>query len=263
MLLAQITDTHISRDVDFLNRRIDPAHCLERAVDAVLRLQPAPDAVLLTGDIVEHGDPQEYAVVAQALARLPMPVFAVPGNHDLADTLRGCLPRYVPAQAEGHASYVVEAFPVRLIGLDTAVPGHSSGALDATRLAWLAEALAQRPGVPVLIFMHHPPIETGLDRMDRCGLLEGVAELRALVEAHGAVQGIVCGHVHRSIQGMLGHVPVRVANSSAHQIALDLMPGAPLAFVLEPPCITLHRLGEHGMVSHVAYVEPFPGPWRF
>lgn len=264
MLIAQISDLHISRDPAFLEARIDTASCLQRAVAAIGRLAPAPDLVIVTGDLADNGDAAEYALIARTLAALEMPVLAIPGNHDAADVMRDCLPEWVPAREPDHASFVVEDHPVRLIGLDTSVAGRSAGALCERRLDWLEGVLGGRAGVPALIFMHHPPLTTGIDAMDRCGLLEGSARFAATVAAHGNVCGILCGHVHRNIQGMVGGSPVRVANSTAHQVALHLASDAPLEYRLEPPCVALHRIDASGaMVSHTLYVDAFPGPWPF
>ena len=92
--------------------------------------------------------------------------------------------------------YVVEGHPVRLIALDTLVPGQVGGLLCAERLIWLAARLEEAPARPTLIFMHHPPFVTGLQAMDAMGL-EGKEELAAVIRRHPQVERLVCGHVHR------------------------------------------------------------------
>ena len=117
---------------------------------------------------------------------------------------------------------------LHLIALDTVVPRQSHGALGPAQLAWLAGQLGQCRDEPVLLFMHHPPLPTGIEAMDACSLLEGGDELAALVRAHGRVQGILCGHLHRPVQMQFGGASLHVAPSVSHQIALDLRPGAAL-----------------------------------
>ncbi|AWI78016.1 MAG: phosphodiesterase [Betaproteobacteria bacterium HGW-Betaproteobacteria-13] len=264
MLVAQVSDLHISRESGFLDGRVAPRQCLERAVAHLNRLVPRPDVVLVSGDLTEHGGADEYALVRESLSALQMPVFAVPGNHDSAAMMRDCLPVQVPAREPGHASFVIEGPQLRLIGLDTSVDGKAYGELCANRLAWLENALTGGGGTPVLIFMHHPPFDTGIEAMDRCGLLHGRDRFGEIVRRNASVSGIVCGHVHRPIQTTVGGVPVHVASSAAHQVALDLREGAALAYCLEPGRVSLHRcVPGMPMVSHSSYIDSFPGPFPF
>ncbi|MBR0568497.1 phosphodiesterase [Azoarcus sp. L1K30] len=264
MLVAQISDLHISRDSGFLAGRVDPLLCLERAVAHLNRLVPRPDVLLISGDLTEHGGADEYARILELLSALQMPAYAVPGNHDSAAMMRDCLPLQVPAREPGHASFVIEGAGLRIVGLDTSVEGKAYGALCADRLEWLEHALAGRSGGPALVFMHHPPFDTGIEAMDRCGLLHGRERFGEIIQSHGAVAGVVCGHVHRPIQTTLGGVPVHVASSVAHQIALDLNRDARLAYCLEPGRVSLHRcLPGVPMVSHSSYIRDFPGPFEF
>ncbi|MDO9598575.1 MAG: metallophosphoesterase [Azoarcus sp.] len=264
MLIAQITDLHVSFDPAFLDGRVAPLEAVLRAVAVLAALDPRPDAVLLTGDLAENGSAEEYAFIRHALGELDLPVFAVPGNHDSSPAMRTGLGSFMRASEASHACYVVDDFPLSLVGLDTSVAGKAHGALDPARLEWLEKVLGQRAGRPVFMFMHHPPFDTGIRTMDACGLLEGRERLAELIAWHGGVVGVVCGHVHRSIHTSVAGVPTVVAPSCAHQIALELRANAPLQYRLEPPAIALHRC-EQGqmMVSHVRYIPDFPGPWRF
>jgi len=264
MLLAQITDLHISLDPAFLDGRIDPRVALAQAMHTLSALVPRPDVLVLTGDLTDRAEAEEYEMVRDALHRLELPAFVVPGNHDHAPTMREQLGEFMPAVDANHACYVVDDFPVSLVGLDTSVTGRAHGALDPERLAWLGSVLEQRADRPVVMFMHHPPFETGIDAMDDCGLLEGREQLAALIARHGGVLGIACGHVHRNIHTTIAGVPVVVAPSVAHQIELDLRIDAPLQYRLEPPAIALHHCQPgRPMVSHIRYVQAFPGPWPF
>ncbi|WP_084360676.1 phosphodiesterase [Hydrogenophaga palleronii] len=263
LLIAQLSDPHIGTGPAFLGGRMDTEAALRRAVAHVAALQPAPDLVLLTGDLTDRGTAAEYAVVADALAPLGMPVYAVPGNHDdptvARNALRRCMP-VAPDAPAGACCYTLRVGGLHLIALDTVVPRQSHGALQPDQLAWLARALDARRGEPVLLFMHHPPLPTGIEAMDACSLMEGADALAALVRGHGQVQGLLCGHLHRAVQMQFGGAPLHVAPSVAHQIALDLRPGAPLHARLEPPKISLHRWSPlHGLCTHLSYVEPF-GP---
>jgi 3',5'-cyclic AMP phosphodiesterase CpdA len=261
LLIAQLSDPHVGTGADFLGGRMDTRAALQQAVAHVAALRPAPDVVLLTGDLTERGSAAEYAQVLAALAPLPMPVYAVPGNHDDPKVAQAALPQCMPVAADapsGACCYRVRVGGLHLIALDTVVPGRSHGALSAVQLAWLARALGACRGEPVLLFMHHPPLPTGIDAMDACSLLEGGDELAALVRAHGAVQGLLCGHLHRPVQMQFGGAPLHVAPSVSHQIRLDLRPGAALLAQLEPPKVSLHRwTPTHGLCTHSSYVQAF------
>ena len=273
MLIAHLTDLHLGLDPRQLAGRVHPAEALRAALIHVRGLQPAPEVLLLSGDLTESGREQDYATLLTLLneelaAQIAggLRVLSVPGNHDLPATARRVLGDAVmpvaPDAPQGATCVHVAHGGLHFIGLDTVVPGQPHGALQAPQLDWLAGTLARCAGQPVLIFMHHPPFVTGIADMDACGLLHGGPELARLVAAHGGVQAIVAGHLHRPIVGALGGAPVVVAPSTSHQIELDLRPGAPLAMRLEPPMIGLYRwTPQHGMACHFSHVQAFDGPY--
>lgn len=265
MLIAQITDTHVMAPGRLAFGRVDTNACLARAVDSLLGEDPQPDLVLLTGDLVDAGAPDEYANLRDLLAPLPMPVLAIPGNHDERGALAGAFADSGYLPHAGFLHYVVEHHPLRLIGLDTVEPGQTGGRLCAERLDWLAARLAAAPARPTLIFMHHPPFATGIAHMDEIGLdPDSSAGLAALLRRHPQVERIVAGHVHRSIQARFGGTTASVAPSTAHQVALDLRPDSPVAFTLEPPGYHLHRwTPQAGVVTHAVALGAFAGPFSF
>ena len=263
MLIAQITDTHIVAPGALFMGIVDTASALERAVSALSRLDPPSDAVVLTGDLVESGRPEEYAHLRSLLAPLRMPVFAIPGNHDAREPMRdafagdGYLPR------EGFLNYVIDDYPVRIIALDTLIPGEGGGLLCSDRLRWIDEILAQAPDRPCLVMMHHPPFVTGIARMDRAGL-SGTPAFAEIVRRHPQIERILCGHLHRAIENRFAGTIAGTAPSTAHQVALDLRPEARLSFTLEPPGYQLHYWREGiGLVTHTANIGDWPGPYLY
>lgn len=117
----------------------------------------------------------------------------------------------------------------------------------------------------MVIVMHHPPFHTGIGHMDAIGLdSASTTALAALIATHSNVERILCGHLHRPIQTRFACTVVQTCPSPAHQVALDLTPNAPSAFVLEPPSFLLHHWQPGwGLVSHQALVERFAGPYPF
>src|SRR4051794_12020552 len=153
MIVAQLSDPHIVLPGALLYGRVDTADFLKRAVAALNRLDPPPDIVVITGDLVDKGETAEYEHLRALLAPLAMPVYVIPGNHDAREPLRaafagdGYLPR------TGFLQYQIEDYPVRLIALDTLIPGEGGGELCAERLAWLDWTLAAAPLLPTLVMM--------------------------------------------------------------------------------------------------------------
>ena len=264
MLIAQITDMHVKAEGELLFKRIDTAAYLERAVSHLLKLDPRPDIVLATGDLVEAGKPEEYARLRRLLAPLAMPVYLIPGNHDARDTLRAAFPDHAYLPSDGFIQYAIEELPLRLIALDTLVPGQGHGELCDQRLDWLEATLAEGRDRPTLVFMHHPPFECGIGCFDSSRLLKGDRRLAELVQRHGNVQRVMCGHVHRPIQVLFGGTMGSIGPSTAHQATLDLHDDARYSMMMEPPAIAIHqwRPGT-GLVTHVSYIGEFDGPKPF
>src|SRR5260370_7551198 len=156
MLIAQISDMHSKAEGELLYGRIDTAGFLERAVAHVGALDPPPDVVLATGDLVEGGKSEEYVRLRRLLAPLALLVHLIPGNHDARDALREVFADHAYLPRTGFLHYTIETLPVRLIALDTLVPGKGYGALCRERLDWLEARLAAtaRPTRP---FTPPPP----------------------------------------------------------------------------------------------------------
>lgn len=262
MLIAQLTDTHIKTAGRLAYGRVDTSAMLADAVEALRRLDPQPDLLVITGDLVDLGSAEEYACLRAILAPLSQPLLVVPGNHDEREALRNAFADggYLPAS--GFLHYAVDDYPLRIVGLDTLIPGQGGGELCAERLDWLARTLAERPAAPTLILMHHPPFVTGIGHMDRIGL-QGRQAFAALLEQHPQVQRVLCGHLHRTIHAVVGGRSVLTSPSTAHQVALDLREQAPSAFRMEPPGFMLHRWADGVLVSHVANIGDFAGPFPF
>jgi 3',5'-cyclic-AMP phosphodiesterase len=257
VLIAQITDMHIKPEGALAYKRVDTAGFLARAVDHILHLDPRPDVVLATGDLVDRGTAEEYQRLRHLLAPLPMPVYLIPGNHDDREAMRREFADHTYMPRDGFIQYVVDDGPVRLIALDTLIPGKGGGRVDAERITWLDARLREAPTKPTLIFMHHPPFMTGIAYMDAISL-EGADALAEVVRRHAQVERVACGHLHRSIQSRWAGTVASTAPSTAHQVVLDVREDADLGFTLEPPGYALHLWREGlGLVSHVAIVGDY------
>ncbi|MFM0492777.1 phosphodiesterase [Paraburkholderia caledonica] len=266
MLLAQISDLHIKRPGGLAYRRVDTAAYLARCVAALNALVPRPDAVIVTGDLVDQGDPQQYEHLKTLLAPLELPCFLMVGNHDDRAALRAAFPDRAELHSGGEfVQYAFDAGALRVIALDSLVPGESGGTLCDARLAWLEAQLDAASGKPTVVALHHPPFVCGIGHMDELRLDPATADkLAALIARYPNVERVICGHVHRPIFVRFGGTIASAVPGPAHQVALDLRDDAPSAFVMEPPAYALHLYDPAtGLVTHHAYVDAADGPYPF
>ncbi len=265
-LIVQLSDTHIRKPGELAEGRVDTAAALVRAVAAVNGLAQPAAAVFVSGDLVDSGKPAQYEHLRELLAPLACAVYLLPGNHDDRDALRQTFANDLHLQ-QGSPSYIhyaVDLDGLRLVCLDTSVKGAAHGELDEAQLADLDATLAARPEVPTLLAMHHPPFKTFIERMDDYGLRRGGAGLADVLARHAQVDRIVCGHLHRSISARFAGRLAMTAPSTAHALAFDLGPDAPLAFTLEPAGFLVHAWsGSAGMASHVVHADAYDGPFPF
>lgn len=266
-LLLQLSDLHIKAGRRPAYGIVDTAAMLERAVAHLAGLRPRPDAVLITGDLVDHGTAQDYALLRELLAPLlaqgaQMPTFLIPGNHDERAALRAAFPDH-PWMAQGgeFVQYTARVGGLRLVALDTVVPGEGGGAVCGQRLAWLERELSA-DATPTVVLMHHPPFATGIAHMDLIGL-QGAEDFERVLAPHRHVERILCGHLHRTIQARVGGTVASTCPSPAHQVALDLDPRGPDCFVMEPPGYQLHWWDGRRLVTHTAVLGDYEGPYRF
>jgi len=268
MILCQISDLHIKAHGKKSYRVVDTAQSLRRCIAQVNALPQRPDAVVLSGDLVDFGLADEYAMLRSLLAPLQMPYYLLPGNHDERTALRAAFPEHIYLQQGlsrpgARIEYVIEEHAVRIIALDTVIPQSSKGELAPHSLLWLEQVLAEQPQRPTVIVMHHPPFKTAIGHMDQIGLAD-VQALEAVVRRHPQVERVLCGHLHRSIQVRFGGTLASTCPGVSHQVVLDLSEQAASQFIMEPPAFQLHLWdADAGMISHTAYVGEFDGPYPF
>ncbi|MFL6205725.1 MAG: phosphodiesterase [Acidimicrobiales bacterium] len=254
MLVAQLSDPHIVEEGQRLLGDVDSARCLGEAVDHVNGLDPQPDLVLLTGDLVNEGTPAQYAHLNKLLEPLRARFHLVPGNHDLTDELRAAFPDHVHGEPGGRADGVIEG-PLRVVTLDSSRYPEPGGSLDAAQLSWLDQTLAAAPGAPTVVAVHHPPFATGIEHMDAMGLdPASAAGLAAVIATHPQVERVLSGHLHRSITRRFAGTIALTAPGTAHAVQLDLG-DHPAAWNHEPPAILLHLLmPTGGVVTHLEVI---------
>jgi len=263
MLLAQITDLHVMPRGQLAYGRVDTAAMLRDAVAHLNRLDPQPDAVVITGDLADRGEPSAYQHLREILADLRARWFVIPGNHDRMAEFRSAFAdqRYLPADGD-LIQYVIDEYPLRLVALHSVIPGQVAGAVTDAQLGWLDRTLAEKPQTPTLVMMHHPPFATGLAHYDAVGMTE-VSGLERVIARHPQVERILAGHVHRPMQIRFGGTIASACPSTAHQVFCDLRPDGADSFTLEPPGFQLHRWNGSTLFTYTINIGNFAGPFPF
>jgi Icc protein len=248
VLLLQLSDPHIGADWG----GADPAAALEAVVSDVRHTLPPPFAVVLSGDLADHGADAEYLLLRELLEPLDAPIHALPGNSDDRAALRRHFP--LPGVGGEPVQYSVALGAMRLIALDSTDPGRDGGRLDGDRLAWLDAELAGDPATPTIVALHHPPLVSGMPAADAISLPPAdTVALGGVLASHRQVRRVIAGHVHRTLVGELAGVGVLTAPSTYLEATLNLRSSV-LGFAREEPGFALHTLVEGSLVSHVATV---------
>lgn len=263
MLIAQLSDPHVRPEGVLYQGVVDSNAQFAAAIAHLNALDPRPELVLLSGDLVDHGHADEYAMLTRLLAKLDVAVLAIPGNHDEREAFRCAFAGAKWLPAAGPIDYALDCGNLRVVALDVTVPGLHHGEMSEEGAAWLDDALAAEPTTPTIIMMHQPPFDTGIPYLDLYSCREG-RRLADVVSRHPQVERIVCGHVHRFMQLRFGGTTLCTSPSTTTAIALRLRPDAEPASHIEPPAMLLHhwRPGT-GLVTHFVPVGSFLGPYPF
>lgn len=232
MLIAQISDPHVTVEGTAIRSLVDTPARLVDAFDACARLARVPDVILFTGDLVNDGTRAEYDLLATTLKHAPCPVLPIPGNHDdpvllhatfsASDRCGATLP-----DPSGPFHYVVDDHPVRLVAFDVTEPANHSGLVTSEAATWLDRTLAARPDVPTIVFMHHVPYATGAWWFDYAGVA-GADLLREVLSGHSQVVRVVSGHVHRTTSTQWGPLTLSSAPSTAYLSGTGVGDGPPV-----------------------------------
>jgi len=209
--VVQVTDTHVTTasgavtvlgllaDID----AGDPMIHLDAVLESIASLEPAADVIVGTGDLADTGDPEAYRRWRERFLPLDVPVWVLPGNHDLAD-----------------------AFDAHLVGdgIDSATSSRHGdwsflyvrtgntewGEIDPDHIAELRSELAASDAAHVFVWIHHPPVGQHLAAHEM--LVR--EDLRAVLAGDDRVRAIAAGRVHVAAEHELDGIPVFLAPST-------------------------------------------------
>ena len=252
-ILVHLSDTHFLSDAAALYGTVDTDHNVHRALEQLHRSGIHPDALIVTGDVADRGEADAYrrirGIIETAAARWEAKIIWVMGNHDKRAAFRSTLLGHGPGvsavpgmqDAELQAGVdrgsvdqtpvdqdpvdqdpvdqVLDLDGLRIIALDTSVPGYHHGEVTDAQLEWLRTVLSTPARHGSILALHHPPIPTSLPLMSVLELQE--QPRLAAVLAGSDVRAILGGHLHYATQGMFAGIPVSVAAATCYTMDLS------------------------------------------
>lgn len=255
MKIIQITDIHLTARGD--TRFGASQHERLAAAIAQVNARHADAAFcVLTGDLADKGETHSYEDLRAELQNLRVPYRLIPGNHDRRAALTAVFPE-LGRTPGGFVQFSEDTDGARLIFLDSLDEGKITGVLDGDRLGWLDAQLAEALGKPVLVFMHHPPLKSGIKMLDPLGLADP-APFLSLLRRHDAQVHVFYGHVHRSIHGTVEGIPFTAQRGISIQFALELDEESHAAD-MAPPTFGVILADRHQIVVHE---EAFMAGWE-
>jgi 3',5'-cyclic-AMP phosphodiesterase len=210
--LIQLSDPHIVPPGALLYGSVDTAAGLARAVAGISRSEVAVAAVILSGDLTDAAEVTAYERLRGIVAPIGAPVLYAMGNHDARGPMRAGL---LGAEAsDAPVDYVHWAGELRIIVLDSTVPGRPYGELAPSQLDRLAAELAVPAPAGTVLVLHHPPVPSPSAVLNLLLLRE--PERLAAIVAGSDVLMVLTGHTHHASAGSFGGVPLWVSGSVAY-----------------------------------------------
>lgn len=218
--IIHLSDPHLLAGEALLGGRYDTHARLDEMLEAVERLDEHPDAIVITGDLADLGEPEAYRALRRSIeplaAQWNAQIVWVAGNHDERPALRQHLLDATPTQEPVTGVWDIDG--LRLVALDSTVPGWHHGDIDTAQREWLANILATPAPHGTVLAMHHPPVPNHLPLFDILEL-QHQDELAAVIEGTD-VRAILAGHLHYSMHAQFAGVPVSVASASCYTMNL-------------------------------------------
>lgn len=223
--LLHLSDPHLMGGPDPLYGAVDSEAKLIQLFDEVHASGARPEAVIFTGDLADKGDPEAYAklraIVDPACEAMGAEVIWAMGNHDNRANFRTGLLDEPANDAPVDRSYFING--LRVITMDTSVPGFHHGELSDSQLGWLTRQLDTPAPDGTILALHHPPVPSVLD-------LAVLVELRdqaslAAVVRNSDVRTILAGHLHYSTTASFAGIPVSVASATCYTQDLNVAVG--------------------------------------
>jgi 3',5'-cyclic AMP phosphodiesterase CpdA len=262
--IIQISDPHIVAQGEFAYGQVDTSTALKKCVGKIKRILPeiGPiDMIIVTGDLTDFGKKEEYSLFREIVEELGVPYRVIPGNHDDKLRMHNAFADMDWMPIKGPINWELDFYDLKIIALDTSITGMAHGNLDSISLDFLRSSLSTANEKAVLVATHHPPIITGIEKMDIQNLRDST-ELKEILSGYKGELKLICGHVHRNIVGQFGNKVCQIAPGVSHAVTMDLRTGAPNCLTKEPGSFLLHEI-RSGILSHQILVDNYDGPFMF
>jgi 3',5'-cyclic AMP phosphodiesterase CpdA len=243
-VIAQLSDLHVNGT--HRNRAR-----IEAAFDYVNSRADGIDALLVTGDLTDHGSAEEM-LEARKLIASPLPTLITIGNHDARPTFNEVFRPGTDPTAPANEALTIDG--VTLLSADSSLPGERRGFLDDQTVVWLDTALAGADGHAVVAF-HHPPSTLGMPMMDSI-MMSDPERLGALVDSHPAIAALVCGHAHSAAVTTFYGRPLCLAPGVASTLNLPFE-GSAVINRDQPAGVAFHMLDDDGRL--ITHYRTIPG----
>lgn len=247
--VLQLTDTHLYADPVGTLLGVNTFKSFQQVIKHFRDFHWPLDVLLATGDLVHDASPAGYALLADILSSFGVPVFCLPGNHDVPPVMREHL-----RSAGVHTDTVIDNGPWRFVMLDSVIPGEEGGRLAPDQLQQLEEALASTER-HTLVCMHHQPVNVGSAWIDTMAI-DNPDPLFEIIDRHDHVRGILWGHVHQTFEARRAGVRLMASPSTCIQFTPH---AADFQVDEEPPGFRLLALLPDGNIrSEVVRVDTMP-----
>lgn len=241
--IAHLSDTHFGS-------RPEAGPRASAVLDHLLAMSPRPDVLVVTGDVADHGRPEEYLEARAAFARWEGPLIVGTGNHDVRAAFAGVL---LGAPGDAHLDQSLEVGGFRFLMLDSlvsAADGHriDHGVLVASTLDWLDAELGSSP-LPTFVGLHHAPVLVGIELMDSIQLRDPEL-LETVLARHPHVVAVLVGHSHTACATTFAGRPMLIGGGVVSTVSLDAE-ALPPVWRDAPPSFALHLVDDVGrLVTH-------------
>jgi 3',5'-cyclic AMP phosphodiesterase CpdA len=262
--IIQISDPHIVAKGKLAYGQVDTCLALTQCVTQINKILPEigpVDMIIVTGDLTDFGTSDEYSLFRELIEELNIPYRAIPGNHDDKSVMQKCFADADWMPKTGPINWQIDFEDLKVIGLDTSIIGKAHGNLETDSLNFLRSSLNSAKEKPVIVASHHPPITTGIEKMDIQNLRDS-DELKEILSTYQGELKLICGHIHRNIVTQFGNVICQIAPGVSHAVTIDLRKGSPNCLTKEPGSFLLHEIRD-GILTHQIPVDDYDGPYLF
>ena len=262
--IIQISDPHIVAKGKLAYGQVDTCLALTQCVAQINKILPEigpVDMIIVTGDLTDFGTSDEYSLFRELIEELRIPYRAIPGNHDDKSVMQKCFADADWMPKTGPINWQIDFEDLKVIGLDTSIIGKAHGNLETDSLNFLRSSLNSAKEKPVIVASHHPPIITGIEKMDIQNLRDS-DELKEILSTYQGELKLICGHIHRNIVTQFGNVICQIAPGVSHAVTIDLREGSPNCLTKEPGNFLLHEIRD-GILTHQIPVDDYDGPYLF